>query len=650
MKKCFKFLLVTIFFIITTTLFISYANEGDNTFYTETLSFTNCSLNKKLPIKEVVLKEAGFYDVFIECLTPNLPSKICIITYKDNNGNNDARIKINSKQENVFLATNNTKLSICPTVWADDDNSENKNITFDLNFKFMLHNKNDYTTISNSSTPIVCDEYNNTIVKYTPAQDGIYSIKVPEYKYDIIRENDESDKLYDYDVSYSYKKLATINGDFDHLMYVYEEDENGQLSASKDINQYLWKYRFINGNHSAIDVPNFKKDKTYYIVLNLYECFAYLVNNCENRDSTISVNLSIKPCELESFSLKPTISSKTRYMLNKNDETLELIIEAADCYIPLYIASPYIYPKFQLRLKYKDEEETVLNDLFGSYNPVLSQTFNRKISSSDKYYKNQIGKYTLAFNYLGKKSTSQFEIKSFYNAISKINSKIKLNGTVNISKSNKYTAYKVFTPTKTGYYNLYSTTKKASSKISSIIDKNDNGIIYNRCCGYKLKKGVKYAIYISGTANETTKLIQVTKPKHELVTTKKGTAATYTHTGKTAQKQCAICDAIIQKQKVIPKKVLPKPTITKAKLASKKTSATIAWKVKKGKYYYHVQYATNKKITKSVKTMAVKSKKSSLTIKKLSKNKKYYVRVRSVIKEGKKTVYGKWSSIKLLKK
>ena len=66
---------------------------------------------------------------------------------------------------------------------------------------------------------------------------------------------------------------------------------------------------------------------------------------------------------------------------------------------------------------------------------------------------------------------------------------------------------------------------------------------------------------------------------------------------------------------------------------------------------YKVEIATNKKMTKNVKTYTVKLTTSKkLKIKQLLKNKTYYVRVRAYRTVGKKTYYGAYSAVKKCKK
>ena len=98
----------------------------------------------------------------------------------------------------------------------------------------------------------------------------------------------------------------------------------------------------------------------------------------------------------------------------------------------------------------------------------------------------------------------------------------------------------------------------------------------------------------------------------------------------------------------------PKGTsLSKVKAARKSFSAT--WKKQsKQTSGYQLQYSTNKKFAKAVKTSTI-SKNTTVkkTVKKLSAKKTYYVRVRTykTVKVGKKSVkiYSGWSTAKKVK-
>ena len=89
---------------------------------------------------------------------------------------------------------------------------------------------------------------------------------------------------------------------------------------------------------------------------------------------------------------------------------------------------------------------------------------------------------------------------------------------------------------------------------------------------------------------------------------------------------------------------------SKVKLTSAKNGKgkklTVKWKKVTGAKGYQLQYAMNKKFKKK---KSVQTKKPKYTIKKLKKKKTYYIRVRAYKMNGKKKVYGKWSTVKKVK-
>ncbi|MGN1328608.1 MAG: glycoside hydrolase [Eubacterium sp.] len=96
----------------------------------------------------------------------------------------------------------------------------------------------------------------------------------------------------------------------------------------------------------------------------------------------------------------------------------------------------------------------------------------------------------------------------------------------------------------------------------------------------------------------------------------------------------------------------PKSTSIK-KLTKGKKSFKVAFKKVTGISGYQIQYSTDKKFKKGVKTASVKKDKTSLTVKKLKSNNKYYVRIRTYKSSkvnGKVTkTYSSWSKVKSVK-
>ena len=97
--------------------------------------------------------------------------------------------------------------------------------------------------------------------------------------------------------------------------------------------------------------------------------------------------------------------------------------------------------------------------------------------------------------------------------------------------------------------------------------------------------------------------------------------------------------------KVSNKKTLPKVNLRVSKL-KKGRKLVVRWNAVKGTKGYQLQYALNKKFKKK---KSIQTKKTKYTIKKLKKKKTYYIRVRAYKMNGRKKVYGKWSTVKAVK-
>ncbi len=85
------------------------------------------------------------------------------------------------------------------------------------------------------------------------------------------------------------------------------------------------------------------------------------------------------------------------------------------------------------------------------------------------------------------------------------------------------------------------------------------------------------------------------------------------------------------------------------KLTAGKKKFTIQWKKDKKADGYQVQYSTDKKFKKNVKSVNVSKKSTKATVKKLKKGKTYRVRVRSYKKINGKKYYSGWGKVKSVK-
>ena len=85
------------------------------------------------------------------------------------------------------------------------------------------------------------------------------------------------------------------------------------------------------------------------------------------------------------------------------------------------------------------------------------------------------------------------------------------------------------------------------------------------------------------------------------------------------------------------------------KLTAGKKKFTVQWKKDKKTDGYQVQYSTDKKFKKNVKSVNVSKKNTKTTVKKLKKGKTYRVRVRSYKKINGKKYYSGWGKVKSVK-
>ena len=85
------------------------------------------------------------------------------------------------------------------------------------------------------------------------------------------------------------------------------------------------------------------------------------------------------------------------------------------------------------------------------------------------------------------------------------------------------------------------------------------------------------------------------------------------------------------------------------KLTAGKKKFTVQWKKDKKADGYQIQYSTDKKFKKNVKSVNVSKKSTKATVKKLKKRKTYRVRVRSYKKINGKKYYSGWGKVKSVK-
>ena len=176
------------------------------------------------------------------------------------------------------------------------------------------------------------------------------------------------------------------------------------------------------------------------------------------------------------------------------------------------------------------------------------------------------------------------------------------------------------------------TIKKGNQKISGI--SSDYKKSYNT--GFTLKPKAKGKI----TYKTSNKKVATVNSKGKV--TVKGTGkATITVTAKATStySKCV--------KKITVYGVPKKPEMKK--LTAGKKKFTVQWKKDKKADGYQVQYSTDKKFKKNVKSVNVSKKSTKATVKKLKKRKTYRVRVRSYKKINGKKYYSGWGKVKSVK-
>ena len=176
------------------------------------------------------------------------------------------------------------------------------------------------------------------------------------------------------------------------------------------------------------------------------------------------------------------------------------------------------------------------------------------------------------------------------------------------------------------------TIKKGNQKISGI--SSDYKKSYNT--GFTLKPKAKGKI----TYKTGNKKVATVNSKGKV--TVKGTGkATITVTAKATStySKCV--------KKITVYGVPKKPEMKK--LTAGKKKFTVQWKKDKKADGYQVQYSTDKKFKKNVKSVNISKKSTKATVKKLKKGKTYRVRVRSYKKINGKKYYSGWGKVKSVK-
>lgn len=320
-----------------------------------------------------------------------------------------------------------------------------------------------------------------------------------------------------------------------------------------------------------------------------------------------------------------------------------------------------IMKKFDVDVTYDDGTVDREKNIQFDYVPVFDQ-----VTYEDDFYKFygdlKPGQYTLKSKYFDVEYKCTFTVVSGYDYTMKNGKVISKENTLPCKNVDNAVGYYIFVPTKDGLYLNSKSLDEWSEEVQAVtykmVDSNGNEIEYDYSVGYKLKANKKYAFYLfleNRKPQEKDFVFSITFNNHKhKVVIDKAVAATYTHTGKTKGTHCSLCDVVITKQKVIPKKQLPATKIKK--VVGKTKGVSITWsKVKDATSY--IIYRKKGKKGKYVRVTVCNKKTFSFLDKKvkISKVKKaYYYVVRAVRTQkvsGKKvSVISKVSNVKGIKR
>lgn len=166
--------------------------------------------------------------------------------------------------------------------------------------------------------------------------------------------------------------------------------------------------------------------------------------------------------------------------------------------------------------------------------------------------------------------------------------------------------------------------------------------------GKTLEEGKEYEIFYSNAINPGTATVYVTGINGYGGQLK----ATYTIEAPpapvTPQPTVTPGQPVVQQPTPAPVEVKAPAKVKLKSLKASKKKIKVTFKKVSGAKGYQISYATNKKFKKA-KTLNVKAKAKTATIKKLKSGKKYFVRIRAYKKDGAKKKWGKWSNVKSVK-
>lgn len=552
--------------------------------------------------------ETGFYDLRFSD-TEEVYTYITVYSAKDGaemGGMGEVDESGNGRyQKNSVYLVSGTSYNLKIECTDGDDSSVTETVTF-----LISKSNDDIYELTENKEQINAIYSGNRIMKYTPQETSSYTLNLQCLQEEYV------------DISLC-------------------EMHDGKLTEISTRNNIM------DNSNSVKATFYMQKDKTYYIEVYVSgtdgEEFPIYVQMSKGKNITSISIVDFIGDDLESNWLPTFISGDLRLQINYMDGTKELV-------------------------EYRSSNDDVIIDYMGETD-----------SDGHMKYGNQKIKVTYIDTF---SDETTVYVKSKLESTDK---NLKIDEEITTNANWHFVSYRV-TPKENGFYNFFYYTNygKLDECMDDwsfqIWDSEDREIAYEKD-GFKLKTGETYCFRVFLNRKED----NITDFKYYLaldkdhvhtygdwVITKQAT----TNSEGEKVRTCTSCDyqetqkiakipvstitptpapTSTNKPKVTPqpnKTPKPEKVVKPAKVKKlnaknkKKKTVSISWSKVPNANGYQIQYANNKKF-KGKKSKLVNKQK--ITIKKLKKKKTYYFRVRAYTLDGKKKIYGKWSTVKKVK-
>jgi len=614
MLKQLKLLLLTTFLCICALTTVAYAKTPekeitDGESFSLKSSDTRYGDEKDWTLATFKSSEEGYYDLTLDSDSFDENSNTAYLCFYKKDSKNELESvdifgmkKGKIRYSNAVYLMKNTEYYVAASTTKSATGTVDGEEFIDGNYNYIIQKGANIENVSTEPVSVSQDEYNRKGFYYTATEDGLHAFKLEANKVNELK-------------------------NFVLSIYEISTKENRRLFQDN-----LSPQQFVPGNHNAIDLK-LKKGVKYL--------FEFDNTKYSNDDTLYNGSFSVSPCTLKDFKVEKAFDSFNGF------EDIR-------------------YKDLNFTMSYTGEESS-------TFKSNLDQT---SIICNDNWITNSSvlkpGKRSITCKYIDKTSKLTIDVTSAYDYAIKNGKEYRVDYTkftdgtpILVGSEGRDEYYFKVTPEKTGLYwvtfeGCKDPTMAYSRFLGRMADKNNNVVKNEDGQGFYLTKGQTYAFYFLDTDYTDAKddhncefLAYRTSHKCSKVVSKKAVAATYTHTGRTAEYKCKYCGKILVKSKTIAKKKLAKTSITKiTKNKKNKNIITIKWKKVKDANRYFV-YRYNAKTKKYVKIATLSAKKLSYTDKKFKFTKKiktYSVKIVAGRMEGKKLVAKTSSNAKKIKK